>query len=161
MTAPIVDSNIGNVFSISSSTYAIQISVGSYYDALGRLIDSSHFTELDLGTLSIYDGGTAQLTGTTNGYYDFGRKIIELWFDTQLNADAARTALLGALPGDLVLETTLDVVTFDRLGVTKPLHIGSKNTNSSTIVTPITLPAGLTIEAGDGVEDIFLIAVNG
>ena len=168
VSAHITEASITAVQSLSATTFYFQIGVGSAYDELGRLTGGDHFQELDLdsdtGTdIEIYNGGVANTLGgstITNGYYDFGRKIVEFWFGTEAAANAARAALVAELPGNLILETQLDVINFDRLGTVKPLHIGSKNTNSSTIVTPITLPPMVTIEAGVGVEDIFLIALN-
>ena len=96
----------------------------------------------------------------TNTYYDPSRNLLEFWTDTLANRDILNAALQAGLPGVLELEVLSDTIDFNRLGTQKNVLIGSKNTNSAVITTPITLPAGTTIRSGEGVEDIFLISLN-
>ena len=117
-------------------------------------VDSDGGTNVDLVT----SGNPA--ANITNIYYDPSRNILELWTDTLANRNTLNSQIQAALPGDLDIVTSTQTVSFDRLGTTKDILVGSKNTNSAVIATPITLPEGVIIRSGEGVEDIFLIALN-
>ena len=102
-------------------------------------------------------GEISSLTGIQA--YEYNGNAFVLTFDTDANATSAVTNLITAFTTDGTLTATYLATreTFNRLDAEHRIHVGSKTTTTAVLATPITLPDGLTIRAGENVQDIFLI----
>ena len=76
--------------------------------------------------------------------------------DIQAALANSNSATTGTV--DLTYHSTTEE--FDKMDGEHRIHVGSKTNTTVAVVTPITLPSGLTIRAGSGVGDIFLIKVT-
>ncbi len=133
---------------------------GTFAAAVGHDVPFSEVNSLSVGNYSISNAA--------------GIQEIDFLYDETTPPDSEfRIFTFNSLQADVIVSqveaeiaagrTTLTLnfnrtdTTFTTLNAEKELHIGSKNTNSTAIVLPVTLPTNLSIRAGEGIEDIFLI----
>ena len=123
----------------------------------------------------IYNDGAAQevdlltqFPGLDGVEYRPGSDTLLLIFENTQQCTAAATTLRDHINNDdldntVLVRLTYDVtdtgLTWDRMDSEHIIHVGSKTNTTVETVTPITLPANLTIKAGSGVGDIFLTRV--
>ena len=111
----------------------------------------------DITSLTVNGGEVSSLSGIQA--YEYNGSAFVLTFGDDQRAAAAVTTLQQALDldGEIDMSYTATTEEFDRLDSEHHIHVGSKTNTTVAVVTPITLPSGLTIRAGQGVGDIFLI----
>ncbi len=146
---------------VNRTTSRVDIGVdGTFADLVAHDVPFSEINSLSVGNIDVFNAA--------------GIVEIDFLFDETTPADsefriftnntATGVSLSEAIRGEISAgRATLTFgfnstrTSFVGLDAEKPLHVGSKNTNSTAIVLPITLPANLTIRAGEGIEDLFLI----
>ena len=96
--------------------------------------------------------------------YEWNGTNIIFTYNNSANAIDGVIALQGAIGTSTTATVTLNYVTttetFDKIDAEHHIHVGSKTPQTVATVTPITLPAGVTIRSGSGVGDIFLVKVT-
>ena len=162
-TANIVAGNVGNVFALSAPQYAFQISLPADFFIADRTISQTQMTNLSFGSVPIVTNGVIQ-TASAAGLeqiFHFGGAgdFLEFRFNSQTNAAAFHNTVLNTyVPYVLTLEYSADDVTVTSMDAREPIRLGFKSRigGSAMVLTPITLPSGVTLECGTNVSTLYI-----